>query len=109
MARHLAWLGPLFARIVTGWVFLVDRLGASLTHLPLVTENFVNWGIPACCNCSRTLRLGRRVFRRHLSAAGAHDADPGERSASSCAIVAVKSAQWESTSSRCRHFWALKK
>ena len=46
VAWPLAWLGPLFARIVTGWVFLGTGWG-KLTHLPLVTENFAGWGIPA--------------------------------------------------------------
>ncbi len=46
VARHLDWLGPLFARIVTGWVFLWTGW-AKLTHLPLVTENFAGWGLPA--------------------------------------------------------------
>ena len=45
-AGHLAWLGPLFARIVVGWVFLWTGWG-KLTHLPLVTQNFEGWGIPA--------------------------------------------------------------
>jgi putative oxidoreductase len=43
---HLAWLAPLFARIVTGWVFLWTGWG-KLTHLPQVVENFAGWGIPA--------------------------------------------------------------
>jgi len=46
VARHLDWLGPLVARIVTGWVFLWTGWG-KLTHLPLVTQNFESWGIPA--------------------------------------------------------------
>ena len=46
VARHLEWLGPLVARIVTGWVFLWTGWG-KLTHLPLVTQNFEGWGIPA--------------------------------------------------------------
>jgi putative oxidoreductase len=45
VARHLDWLGPLFARFVVGWEFLWTGWG-KLTHLPLVTENFVGWGIP---------------------------------------------------------------
>jgi len=45
VAGHLAWLAPLFARIVVGWVFLLSGWG-KLTHLPLVTENFAGWGIP---------------------------------------------------------------
>lgn len=46
IARHLDWLGPFVARIVTGWVFLWTGWG-KLTHLPLVTQNFEGWGLPA--------------------------------------------------------------
>lgn len=46
VARHLQWLAPLVARIVVGWVFLWTGWG-KLTHLPLVTENFGLWGVPA--------------------------------------------------------------
>ena len=45
IAQHLQWLAPLFARIVTGWVFLWSGWG-KLNNLPLVTENFAGWGIP---------------------------------------------------------------
>jgi putative oxidoreductase len=46
IAGHLAWLAPLFARIVVGWVFLWSGWG-KLNALPQVIENFVGWGIPA--------------------------------------------------------------
>jgi putative oxidoreductase len=46
VARHLQWLAPLVARIVVSWVFLWTGWG-KLTHLPLVTENFGLWGVPA--------------------------------------------------------------
>jgi putative oxidoreductase len=46
VAARLEWLGPLVARIVTGWVFLWTGWG-KLTHLPLVIQNFDGWGIPA--------------------------------------------------------------
>ena len=45
VARHLAWLGPLFARIVTGYVFMQSGWG-KLHFLPKVAENFAGWGIP---------------------------------------------------------------
>jgi putative oxidoreductase len=45
VAQHLAWLAPLFARITVGWVFLWSGWG-KLHNLPLVTQNFVDWGIP---------------------------------------------------------------
>jgi len=45
VAHHLVWLGPLFARVVVGWVFMWTGWG-KLMNLPQVTENFVSWGIP---------------------------------------------------------------
>ena len=45
VAGHLGWLAPLFARITVGWVFLLSGWG-KLHNLPLVTENFIGWGIP---------------------------------------------------------------
>ncbi|HTV51631.1 MAG TPA: DoxX family protein [Steroidobacteraceae bacterium] len=45
VARHLAWLAPLFARIVVGYVFLLSGWG-KLHALPQVTQNFIGWGIP---------------------------------------------------------------
>jgi putative oxidoreductase len=45
IAHHLTWLGPLFARITVGWVFMLSGWG-KLHALPQVTENFVGWGIP---------------------------------------------------------------
>jgi len=44
-ASHLMWLGPLFARLTVGWVFLWSGWG-KLQNLPQITENFVSWGIP---------------------------------------------------------------
>jgi putative oxidoreductase len=45
VAQHLLWLGPLFARIVVGWVFLWSGWG-KLHNLPQITDNFIGWGIP---------------------------------------------------------------
>src|SRR5689334_9027462 len=45
VAQHLQWLGPLFARLVVGYVFLLSGWG-KLNNLPQVTENFIGWGIP---------------------------------------------------------------
>jgi hypothetical protein len=56
VARHLEWLGPLFARIVTGWVFLGTGWG-KLTNLPLVTENFAS-------GVMNRLGLGYEVLRK---------------------------------------------
>jgi len=46
LAAYFAWLPPLFARIVVGTVFAVSGWG-KLNALPKVTQNFVEWGIPA--------------------------------------------------------------
>jgi putative oxidoreductase len=45
VAAPIAWLGPLFARITVGWVFMWSGWG-KLNNLPQVTENFVGWGVP---------------------------------------------------------------
>jgi len=45
VAANLQALAPLFARIVTGWVFLWSGWG-KLQNLPGVTQNFIGWGIP---------------------------------------------------------------
>jgi putative oxidoreductase len=44
-ARYLAWLGPLFARLVVGYTFLLSGWG-KFQDLPRITANFVDWGIP---------------------------------------------------------------
>lgn len=44
-ARYIAWLAPLFARIVVGWVFLLSGWG-KLHALAAVTHRLVIWGIP---------------------------------------------------------------
>lgn len=46
VANSLAWAGPLAVRIVVGWVF-ASTGWIKLTHLPQITENFRNLGIPA--------------------------------------------------------------
>jgi putative oxidoreductase len=39
------WLPPLFARLVVGWVFMWTGW-AKLNNLPLMIQNFTEWGIP---------------------------------------------------------------
>jgi len=45
LSRYFAWLPPLFARIVVGWVFLWSGW-EKLSNLPQITKNFIDWGIP---------------------------------------------------------------
>lgn len=96
VARHLEWLAPLFARIVTGWVFVGTGWG-KLTHLPLVTANFENWGIPAP-ELLAPFVSGVEFFGGLFLIAGFLT----RISAGALAvvmIVAVKAAQWDSVES----------
>lgn len=45
MAAYFLWAGPLLARIVVGYTFMLTGWG-KLQNLPAITENFVSWGIP---------------------------------------------------------------
>jgi putative oxidoreductase len=45
IAAHLAWAGPLIARIVVGYTFMLTGWG-KLMNLPAMIENFRGWGIP---------------------------------------------------------------
>lgn len=45
IASHFLWAGPLVARIITGYTFMLTGWG-KLTHLPAITKAFIGWGIP---------------------------------------------------------------
>lgn len=45
IASCLLWVGPLVARIVVGYVFMLSGWG-KLNNLPQMIENFAEWGIP---------------------------------------------------------------
>jgi putative oxidoreductase len=45
LSAYFAWLPPLFARIVVGWVFMWSGW-TKLNNLERITEAFVSWGIP---------------------------------------------------------------
>ncbi|MGQ0674261.1 MAG: DoxX family protein [Hyphomicrobium sp.] len=45
LARPLTWFAPHFARVAVGWVFMWTGW-AKLNNLPLMIENFTEWGIP---------------------------------------------------------------
>jgi len=46
LSASFAWLPPLFARLVVGWVFMWSGW-EKLNALDRITEAFVSWGIPA--------------------------------------------------------------
>lgn len=45
VASHFEWLGPLVARVVVGYTFMLTGWG-KLNNLPAIIENFQSWGIP---------------------------------------------------------------
>ncbi len=45
IAEYFLWLGPLVARIIVGYTFMLTGLG-KLQNLPAITQNFIEWGIP---------------------------------------------------------------
>ena len=45
LSAVFAWLPPLFARVVVGWVFMWSGWG-KLNNLPQMIQNFTEWGIP---------------------------------------------------------------
>ncbi len=45
VASHFPWAGPLVARIVVGYVFMLTGW-SKLNNLPQMIENFRGWGIP---------------------------------------------------------------
>lgn len=45
VASHFPWAGPLVARLVVGYVFMLTGW-TKLHHLPVMIENFKGWGIP---------------------------------------------------------------
>lgn len=46
VSSHFLWAGPLVARIVVGYVFMLTGW-AKLNNLEVMIENFRGWGIPA--------------------------------------------------------------
>lgn len=45
VASYFEWAGPLLARVVVGYTFMVTGWG-KLQNLEAITENFIHWGIP---------------------------------------------------------------
>jgi putative oxidoreductase len=44
VARHFLWAGPLVARVIVGYVFMLSGWG-KLNNLPRMIQNFTEWGI----------------------------------------------------------------
>ena len=46
IASYFSWAGPLVARLVVGYVFMLSGW-TKLNNLPTMIERFTEWGIPA--------------------------------------------------------------
>ena len=46
IASYFAWAGPLIARLIVGYVFMLSGW-TKLNNLPVMIERFTEWGIPA--------------------------------------------------------------
>ena len=46
IASYFAWAGPLIARVIVGYVFMLSGW-TKLNNLPVMIERFSEWGIPA--------------------------------------------------------------
>jgi putative oxidoreductase len=72
VARHFLWAGPLVARVIVGYVFMLSGWG-KLNNLPRMIQNFTEWGIPfpeiltplvSCIECFGGLFLILGLFTR---------------------------------------------
>ena len=45
VASHFLWAGPLLARIIAGYTFMLSGWG-KLNNIEAITQNFIGWGVP---------------------------------------------------------------
>jgi len=95
-ARHFAWIGPLLARVVTGYVFMLSGWG-KLNGLPVVIQNFIGWNIPAP-QILAPFVSGVEFFGGILLLLGLLTRFAGPALAITM-IVAIKSALWDQVDS----------
>jgi len=96
IASYFSWAGPLIARLVVGYVFMLTGW-AKLNNLPAMIQNFTEWGIPfpkiltpfvSGVECFGGIMLILGLFTRIPAAMLAV-----------VMIVAIKSAKWENVDS----------
>lgn len=96
IASYFSWTGPLIARLVVGYVFMLTGW-AKLNNLPAMIQNFTDWGIPfpailtpfvSGVECFGGLMLILGLFTRIPAAMLAV-----------VMVVAIKSAKWENVDS----------
>ena len=91
IASHFAWTGPLIARLIVGYVFMLSGW-TKLNNLPVMIERFTEWGIPA----PHILTLfvsGVECFGGAMLILGLFTRIPAAMLAV-VMLVAIKSAKW---------------
>ena len=96
MSRYFTWLGPLFARITVGWVFLWSGWG-KLNNLPQITQNFTEWGI-LFPKVMTPFVSGVEFFGGIMLILGLFTRIPAAMLAFTM-LVAIKSAKWDQVDS----------
>lgn len=91
IASYFRWTGPLIARIVVGYVFMLSGW-TKLNNLPVMIERFTEWGIPAP-NILTPFVSGVECFGGAMLILGLFTRIPAAMLAV-VMIVAVKSAKW---------------
>jgi putative oxidoreductase len=96
IASYFSWAGPLIARLVVGYVFMLTGW-TKLNNLPAMIQNFSDWGIPfpgiltpfvSAVECFGGIMLIFGLFTRIPAAMLAV-----------VMLVAIKSAKWENVDS----------
>ncbi|MEW6769567.1 MAG: DoxX family protein [Pseudomonadota bacterium] len=91
IASHFAWAGPLVARLVVGYVFMLSGW-TKLNNLPIMVERFTEWGIPLP-KILTPFVSGVECFGGAMLILGLFTRIPAAMLAV-VMIVAIKSAKW---------------
>lgn len=91
IASYFSWTGPLIARLIVGYVFMLSGW-TKLNNLPVMIERFTEWGIPAP-RLLTPLVSGVECFGGAMLIVGLFTRIPAAMLAV-VMLVAIKSAKW---------------
>ena len=91
IASYFPWVGPLVARLVVGYVFMLSGW-TKLNNLPVMIERFTEWGIPAP-HILTPFVSGVECFGGAMLILGLFTRIPAAMLAV-VMLVAIKSAKW---------------
>ena len=91
IASYFSWAGPLIARVIVGYVFMLSGW-TKLNNLPTMIERFTEWGIPAP-KILTPFVSGVECFGGAMLILGLFTRIPAAMLAV-VMVVAIKSAKW---------------